>query len=52
MVGTLVTEDIERLLASGKSVITTTIYNHLPTYGGGIQARIEAVCVGCRMSPH
>ncbi|HEY7052546.1 MAG TPA: dihydrodipicolinate synthase, partial [Mycobacterium sp.] len=26
-------EDICRLLAAGSSVITTTSYNHLPTYG-------------------
>src|ERR1700690_119797 len=27
------TDDIVELLASGKSVITTTSYSHLPTYG-------------------
>ncbi len=37
-------EDIERLLASGKNVVTTTTYNHLPTYGGGVQQRFEAAC--------
>ncbi len=30
------TDDIVALLESGKSVITTTSYNHLPTYGEGV----------------
>ena len=38
------TDDIVALLESGKSVITTTSYNHLPTYGEGVAARIEAAC--------
>ncbi len=37
-------EDIERLLASGKNVVTTTTYGHLPTYGHGVQERFEAAC--------
>lgn len=38
------TDDIVALLASGKSVITTTSYNHLPTYGEDVAARIDAAC--------
>jgi len=38
------TDDIVALLESGKDVITTTSYNHLPTYGTEVQQRIEAAC--------
>src|SRR4051812_47886389 len=37
-------DDIEALLLSGKNVITTTTYNHLPTYGQGVGERFEAAC--------
>ena len=37
------TDDIVALLASGKSVITTTSYSHLPTYGADADQRIRAV---------
>jgi hypothetical protein len=39
------TDDIVALLESGKSVITTTSYNHLPTYGADADARITGACV-------
>jgi hypothetical protein len=35
------TDDIVALLESGKSVITTTSYSHLPTYGADVHARIR-----------
>ena len=38
------TDDIVELLASGKSVITTTSYSHLPTYGREAQQRIVDAC--------
>lgn len=38
------TDDIVALLASGKSVITTTSYNHLPTYGAEVDERIRRAC--------
>ena len=38
------TEDIAALLASGKSVITTTSYNHLPTFGAGADRAITDAC--------
>lgn len=38
------TEDIIALLESGKSVITTTSYNHLPTYSADAHERITAAC--------
>jgi hypothetical protein len=38
------TDDIVALLASGKNVITTTSYNHLPTYGAEADERITAAC--------
>jgi hypothetical protein len=38
------TDDIVMLLESGKSVITTTTYNHLETYDPAVKARIEAAC--------
>ena len=38
------TDDIVALLESGKSVITTTSYNHLPTYGGEASVRISRAC--------
>jgi hypothetical protein len=44
------TDDIERLLRSGKNVISTTTYNHLPTFGGGVQQRFEAACQAGRSS--
>jgi hypothetical protein len=39
------TDDIVALLESGKSVITTTSYNHLPTYGEDAYARITDACL-------
>jgi 2,4-diaminopentanoate dehydrogenase len=36
--------DIVALLESGKSVITTTSYNHLPTFGTGLHARVKDAC--------
>jgi 2,4-diaminopentanoate dehydrogenase len=38
------TDDIVALLESGKSVITTTSYSHLPTYGADVHARISRAC--------
>jgi hypothetical protein len=38
------TDDIVALLESGKSVITTTSYSHLPTYGADVHARISHAC--------
>lgn len=38
------TDDIVALLKSGKSVVTTTSYNHLPTYGAEACERINAAC--------
>src|SRR6202008_3954805 len=38
------TDDIVALLESGKSVITTTSYNHLPTYGADVDRRICDAC--------
>ncbi len=38
------TDDIVELLASGKSVITTTSYSHLPTYGQEAEQRITNAC--------
>jgi hypothetical protein len=38
------TDDIVALLASGKNVITTTSYNHLPTYGVDADQRIRRAC--------
>jgi len=37
-------EDVVALLESGKSVITTTSYNHLPTFGADMRERVEAAC--------
>lgn len=37
-------DDIVALLESGKDVITTTSYNHLPTFDPAVGARIEAAC--------
>lgn len=37
-------EDICRLLAAGTSVITTTSYNHLPTYGADVQTAFAEAC--------
>jgi hypothetical protein len=39
------TDDIVALLESGKNVITTTSYNHLPTYGADADARITGACL-------
>ena len=38
------TDDIVELLASGKNVITTTSYNHLPTFGQETAERIDDAC--------
>ena len=38
------TDDIVALLESGKNVITTTSYNHLPTYGADAHERIRRAC--------
>jgi hypothetical protein len=38
------TDDIVALLTSGKNVITTTSYNHLPTFGTEAAERIVAAC--------
>jgi hypothetical protein len=38
------TDDIVALLESGKNVITTTSYNHLPTFGADADARIRHAC--------
>jgi hypothetical protein len=38
------TDDIVALLASGKSVITTTSYTHLPTFGADVDERINRAC--------
>ena len=38
------TDDIVALLASGKNVITTTSYNHLPTFGADAHERIGQAC--------
>ena len=38
------TDDIVALLESGKNVITTTSYNHLPTYGRDAYERIHRAC--------
>lgn len=37
-------DDILDLLQSGKDVITTTSYNHLPTFSPDFAARIEVAC--------
>jgi hypothetical protein len=37
-------EDICRLLAAGVNVISTTSYNHLPTYGKDIEAAFVQAC--------
>jgi hypothetical protein len=37
-------DDIVDLLESGKDVITTTSYNHLPTFSPEVAARVEAAC--------
>jgi hypothetical protein len=38
------TDDIVALLESGKSVITTTSYNHLPTFGADADRRVREAC--------
>jgi hypothetical protein len=37
-------DDLVRLLESGKNVITTTSYTHLPVYGPELVQRIESAC--------
>ncbi|QLL10070.1 dihydrodipicolinate synthase [Mycobacterium vicinigordonae] len=37
-------EDICRLLATGTNVVTTTSYNHLPTYGALVESAFVAAC--------
>jgi 2,4-diaminopentanoate dehydrogenase len=37
-------EDICRLLAAGTTVVTTTSYNHLPTYGPDVEAAFAQAC--------
>jgi len=37
-------QDICRLLAAGTSVITTTSYNHLPTYGAELHSAFTRAC--------
>src|SRR5262249_46981268 len=37
-------EDICRLLAAGSTVITTTSYNHLPTYGAETESAFVNAC--------
>ena len=37
-------DDICRLLAAGTSVITTTSYNHLPTYGAELESKFAHAC--------
>ena len=39
-------DDIVALLESGKDVITTTSYNHLPTFGAELASRVDAACRG------
>jgi hypothetical protein len=38
------TDDIVALLESGKDVITTTSYNHLPTFSPRVAERVRAAC--------
>ena len=38
------TDDIVALLTSGKNVITTTSYNHLPTFGPEVDDRVNRAC--------
>ncbi|MGE2691172.1 dihydrodipicolinate synthase [Mycolicibacterium pulveris] len=45
-------EDICRLLAAGSSVITTTSYNHLPTYGADVEAAFAAACAAGKSRFH
>jgi hypothetical protein len=45
-------EDICRLLAAGTSVITTTSYNHLPTYGADVEAAFVNACKAGRSRFH
>jgi 2,4-diaminopentanoate dehydrogenase len=45
-------EDICRLLAAGCSVITTTSYNHLPTYGEQTEAAFANACAAGRSRFH
>jgi hypothetical protein len=46
------TDDVVALLKSGKSVISTTTYNHLPTYGAEACKRITEACVQGRARFH
>lgn len=45
-------DDIVALLASGKSVITTTSYNHLATYGHDADVRIPGACAAAGVRFH
>lgn len=45
-------DDLVRLLESGKNVITTTSYTHLPTYGEALVRRIESACKKAGVSFH
>jgi hypothetical protein len=38
-------EDICRLLSAGSTVISTTSYNHLPTYGPDVEAKFVDACM-------
>ena len=46
------TDDIVALLESGKNVITTTSYNHLPTFGADAHERIRRACEGAGVRFH
>jgi hypothetical protein len=46
------TDDVVALLKSGKSVISTTTYNHLPTYGAQACQRITEACAQGRARFH
>jgi hypothetical protein len=46
------TDDIVALLTSGKNVITTTSYNHLPTFGSDADQRIRHACAQGRTRFH
>jgi hypothetical protein len=46
------TDDIVALLASGKSVVTTTSYGHLPTFGAETCRRIHEACAAAGVRFH
>jgi hypothetical protein len=46
------TDDVVALLQSGKNVISTTTYNHLPTYGAAACRRITEACAQGRVRFH